>query len=55
MKSKWFHSGCWRDTFEFVACNFQEKGTEKIFYGLDNIADADEIIIVNTWTLAISA
>lgn len=25
---------------------WQEKGTEKIFYGLDNIADADEIIIV---------
>ncbi|KAL2484177.1 Twinkle-like protein [Forsythia ovata] len=25
---------------------WQEKGTEKIFYGLDDIADADEIIIV---------
>lgn len=29
--------------------NFQEKDTEKVLYGLDDINDADEVIIVTTF------
>jgi len=35
----------------FISCVVQEADTEKIFYGLDDIRNASDIIIVSTFEL----